>query len=259
MPTSYGLSYSTNSLPRSACTTGACSRSATATSSSCAPWQPAPARIVTASGRVEQVGRGGELVVARAGRPDAVGRTAVTARRPRRRARNTSPGIDQDGDAPALDRRPHRDLQEPRQLLRDADQLGVDAALAEQLLRVGLLEVAGADLRPRDVRGERQHRNPAALGVEQAVDQVQVARAAARRADRELHRWWRPRRPRRRRPPPRAGRAATRSRRRGGARRSGRSASRRAARRCGGRPRPSTWRPRRRRVVGRGVPDSGPV
>jgi hypothetical protein len=36
------------------------------------------------------------------------------------------------------------------------------------------------------VRGDREHRHPAALRVEQAVDQVQVARAAARGADREL-------------------------------------------------------------------------
>jgi len=34
--------------------------------------------------------------------------------------------------------------------------------------------------------GDRQHRDPAAVGVEQAVDQVQVARPAARRAHRQL-------------------------------------------------------------------------
>ena len=48
IPTSYGLSYSTNSLPRNACTTGAFSAPASAMSWSCAPAQPAPARIVTA-------------------------------------------------------------------------------------------------------------------------------------------------------------------------------------------------------------------
>ena len=38
----------------------------------------------------------------------------------------------------------------------------------------------------RDLRGDRQHRDPAAVGVEQAVDQVQVARPAAGRAHRQL-------------------------------------------------------------------------
>ena len=36
------------------------------------------------------------------------------------------------------------------------------------------------------MRGDRQHRNPAALRVEQTVDQVQVAWAAAAGADRRL-------------------------------------------------------------------------
>ena len=83
-------------------------------------------------------------------------------------------GDDQDGDAAALERVPHGDLEHPRQLLGDADQLRVDAALAEELLRVRLLEVAPADLLARDVRGDREHRHPAAVGVEEAVDEVQV-------------------------------------------------------------------------------------
>ncbi len=36
------------------------------------------------------------------------------------------------------------------------------------------------------MRGDGQHRHPAALGVEQPVDQVQVAGPAAARAHREL-------------------------------------------------------------------------
>ncbi len=51
---------------------------------------------------------------------------------------------------------------------------------------MGLLEVLRADLLLRDLRGDRQHRHPAAVRVEQAVDQVQVARPAARRAHRKL-------------------------------------------------------------------------
>ena len=49
-----------------------------------------------------------------------------------------------------------------------------------------LLEVLRADLGARDVRGDRQHRHPAALRVEETVDQMQVARAAAACADRQL-------------------------------------------------------------------------
>ena len=51
---------------------------------------------------------------------------------------------------------------------------------------MGFLEVGPADLGARDVGGDRQHRHAAAMTVEQAVDQVQVAGPAASGADREL-------------------------------------------------------------------------
>ena len=95
-------------------------------------------------------------------------------------------GDDDDGNPALLDRGPHRHLEDPRHHLRRADEFAVDAALAEQLLRMRLLEVLRADLGARDVRGDRQHRNPAALRVEQTVDQMQVARPAAAGADRKL-------------------------------------------------------------------------
>ncbi len=60
-----------------------------------------------------------------------------------------------------LQRRAHRALHDVRDLLRDAGQLAVHAALAEQLLRMRLLEVLPADLDARDVRRDRQHRHPA--------------------------------------------------------------------------------------------------
>ena len=95
-------------------------------------------------------------------------------------------GDDDDGDAVLLDRGAHRHLEDARRHLRRADQFAVDAALGEQLLRMRLLEVLRADLGARDVRRDRQHRDAAALGVEQAVDQMQVAGPAAARADRQL-------------------------------------------------------------------------
>ena len=73
---------------------------------------------------------------------------------------------------------PHRHPQQPRDLVGHAGLLAVHAALAEQLLRMGLLEIAPADLLPRDVRRDRQHRHPAPVRVEQAVDQVAPQSAA---------------------------------------------------------------------------------
>ncbi len=92
------------------------------------------------------------------------------------------------GHAALLDRGADRPIEHARELLRVADQLDEVAALAEQLLRMRFLEVAEPDLRGRDVRRDREHRHMVALAVEQAVDQVQVAGAAAARADRELAR-----------------------------------------------------------------------
>ena len=48
------------------------------------------------------------------------------------------------------------------------------------------LEIAAADLGRRDVRGDREHRDARAVAVEQAIDEVQIARPAAARADGEL-------------------------------------------------------------------------
>jgi hypothetical protein len=53
---------------------------------------------------------------------------------------------------------------------------------------VRLLEIAAADFGRRDLRGDREHRNPRAVTIEEAVDEVQVARPAASRADGELAR-----------------------------------------------------------------------
>jgi hypothetical protein len=51
---------------------------------------------------------------------------------------------------------------------------------------MGLLEITPADLFGGDVSGDRQHGNPAAIGVEQAVYEVQVARTTAARAHRQF-------------------------------------------------------------------------
>ena len=50
------------------------------------------------------------------------------------------------------------------------------------------LEIAGADLGRRDLRGDSEHGHARAVTVEQAVDEMQVARPAAPRAYGELTR-----------------------------------------------------------------------
>src|SRR3954453_9398868 len=79
-----------------------------------------------------------------------------------------------------------RDLEYARKLFGNADELRVDTALAKKFLRVRLLEVASADLVARDVCGDREHGDAAAVCVEEPVDEMEIARPAARRADREL-------------------------------------------------------------------------
>jgi hypothetical protein len=65
------------------------------------------------------------------------------------------------------------------------DEFAVVAALLEESFRVRLLEIAAADFSRRDLRGDREHRNPRAVTIEEAIDEVQIARPAASRADGE--------------------------------------------------------------------------
>lgn len=61
-------------------------------------------------------------------------------------------------------------------------------ALPEQRLRVGFLEIAGADFGRRYLRSDGEYGHPRAVAVEQAVDEVKIARPAAAGADGELTR-----------------------------------------------------------------------
>lgn len=62
------------------------------------------------------------------------------------------------------------------------------AALAEQLGRVGLLEITEADLARWDVAGDGKHRHMVALAIEQTIDEMEIAWPATSRADGELAR-----------------------------------------------------------------------
>ncbi|CDP83973.1 hypothetical protein BN975_01241 [Mycolicibacterium farcinogenes] len=114
--------------------------------------------------------------------PDRAGRPAGLARA----LQEDLAGDDDDRHAVILDRCPHGHLEDARRHLGGADQLAVDTALAEQILRVGFLEVFGADLGTRNVGSDGQHGHAAALRIEQPVDQVQIARAATARAHGQL-------------------------------------------------------------------------
>src|SRR3984893_18351125 len=62
------------------------------------------------------------------------------------------------------------------------------AALLEQILRMGFLEISRPHLSRRDLRRNRKHRNARAVAVEQAVDEVQIAGPAAAGTNGELTR-----------------------------------------------------------------------
>jgi len=64
----------------------------------------------------------------------------------------------------------HRDLEDAGHLLGMGNQLAVVAALREELFRVGLLKVSTPDFAARNLRGDRQNGNAAAMTVVEAVD-----------------------------------------------------------------------------------------
>ena len=95
-------------------------------------------------------------------------------------------GQSDDRHAAQTDRVADRRVHGARGLRRRGDQLVVDRALLEDAVRVRFLEVGGADLDARDVRGNGQDRRARAVRVVQTVDEVQIARAARTRAHGEL-------------------------------------------------------------------------
>ena len=95
-------------------------------------------------------------------------------------------GQGDDRDAAQADRVADRRVHRARRLRRGGNELVVDRAFLENSVRVGLLEVRRADLHARDVRGNGEDGRTRAVRVVQAVDEVQVARAARARAHGEL-------------------------------------------------------------------------
>src|SRR5208282_1047945 len=72
----------------------------------------------------------------------------------------------------------HRDVKNALELLGVRDQLAIMAAFLEKNFRMRLLEVSRADLAAGYMRRDREDRSIAAMSIEKAVDQVQVAGTA---------------------------------------------------------------------------------
>src|SRR5262245_37546131 len=75
------------------------------------------------------------------------------------------------------------DAREPRHLRGLAHELAIVTAVHEHALGMSLLKEGGADLLGGDVRGYREHRRPAPVGVVEPLDQMRVPRAATARTD----------------------------------------------------------------------------
>ena len=91
-----------------------------------------------------------------------------------------------DRDGAARDSMANGRVDDARCLLGSRDQLAVVRAFHEEAIRVGLLEVAHADLDAGDVGGDGQNRDLGTVCVEQTIDEVQVARTTGTCADSQL-------------------------------------------------------------------------
>ncbi len=135
--------------------------------------------------RIEQGGEFRDLVRVRQ-QARRRNRCEMGRRTPRHLQQRDVAGHDEHGHAALADRGPHRAVEQFGHLRRIGHHLAEMAAFAEQLGRMRLLEIIEADLGRRDMARDRQHRHPIAVAVEQAVDEVKVARAAAARAHRQF-------------------------------------------------------------------------
>ena len=220
MPTSYGLSYWIHSLPRSECPTGALTRSASVHHLGRARRGRRPRQnSATERAALIAVGeRGAPRSGAGVSTPSGSVTVAVAGRVGGGLAA-TSPGSTSTATPGCATACLHGDARRRGICSGREIELAEAAALREQALGVGLLEVAGADLGRGDVRGDGEHRRAAAVGVVEPLDEVGVAGAAGSRAHREPAGDLRLGRRRRTHRPPRCGRAPTRCLRCGGWRR----------------------------------------
>jgi hypothetical protein len=91
-----------------------------------------------------------------------------------------------DRDTAIGNRPPDRLLEDPRHLVGVGYEFDVVAAFPEQNFRMRGLKIGTADFRARDVCRDREDGYPAAMAVEEPVDQMEIPGPAAPRADRQL-------------------------------------------------------------------------
>ena len=103
-------------------------------------------------------------------------------------AKRNVTGNGDDSDPTLADRRTNGVFQDVWQLAHVGDELAIMAALLKEILRVRLLEIATTDLSGRDLGRDRKHRHAASMRVEEPVDEMQVARPAGARTDRQIAR-----------------------------------------------------------------------
>src|ERR1700682_471968 len=108
--------------------------------------------------------------------------------RVRRRLKRNVPGNDDDADTPLIDRTTYGDFERAGHLFDGRNEFAIAGAFPKKLLGMGFLEIARADLGRGNVSRDGHTRRPRAVAVEQAIDQVQVARTATSGADRETAR-----------------------------------------------------------------------
>jgi hypothetical protein len=97
-------------------------------------------------------------------------------------------GNDYHGDSTFGDRHADGPRHDLRQQFSVGYQFDVVAAVLEEAFRMRRLKIIDADFRTRDVRGDGEHGNAAALAVEESVDEVQIAGTAAAGTDGEFTR-----------------------------------------------------------------------
>jgi hypothetical protein len=68
------------------------------------------------------------------------------------------------------------------------DEFDIVTTFLEQHFGVGSLKIVDTDFRTRNMRGDSENRNTAAMAVEQAVDEMQIPRTTAPTTDCELPR-----------------------------------------------------------------------
>lgn len=183
MPTSYGFVVFDAILAAQRVHDGCLQRTGGGDEAGRAPrHKPCPGQDGHPVGAVRQVGRCSQFLVAGADPPAwwAGSRPAATPGRPR--GAGCQPGTTRTA-TPRFSIAVRWRCAAPAGMCGRTDQFAVHAAFPEQFMRVGLLDVAAADLLARDVRGDRENRYPAVVRVEQPGHQMQVARPADGGAD----------------------------------------------------------------------------